>query len=123
MKTLFKILISLIFICFIATIVFITKYETTTNYITAKVIEKQTIEESSDIKSYLIFCKDRKEEYYTFINKDSVTHNKYNSTLIQNKIKIGHTYYFQTRGFTIKELSIYPNVFSIVEVSYESNFP
>lgn len=58
-------------------------------------------ERASDSSQYLVFAEDKNGESYVFKNTDKMLRGKFDSSNVQGKIKVDHTYRFTVIGFRI----------------------
>lgn len=80
---------------------------------TATVSEKQVIPRKEGF-SYLIFT-----DKGVLKNDDAMMSFKWNSSDVQNSIKVGGTYRFKTYGWRVPALSWYSNILEVTPVSAE----
>lgn len=71
--------------------------------------------ESTDSK-YLVFVDDVNGESRVFENTDTLLRLKWNSSNIQGKLKVGHTYKITVVGFRMSFMSMYENIIKVEEV-------
>lgn len=65
---------------------------------------------------YLIFADDVNGESMVFENTDTLLRLKWNSSNIQGKLKVGHTYKITVVGFRLSFMSMYENIIKVEEI-------
>lgn len=71
--------------------------------------------ESTESK-YLVFTDDVNGESRVFENTDTLFRLKWNSSNIQGKLKVGHTYKITVVGFRLSFMSMYENIIKVEEI-------
>ena len=90
------------------------EYSNTNSY-TVIVTDKQ-IKRKDEKDIYLVFTKLENGETRVFKNEDAFFKGKFNSSDVQAKLEIGHTYDIDTYGYRIPFMSMYENIFKVEEV-------
>ncbi len=79
-------------------------------------VTDKVVKNSKDESKYLIFTKDEDGNSQVFENVDSLLLTKFNSSDVYAQIEIGETYKFETRGYRVPLLSLYPNIVECEDV-------
>lgn len=90
------------------------EYSNTNNY-TVTITDKQ-VKRKDEEDIYLIFTKLENGETRVFRNEDAFFKGKFNSSDMQAKLEIGHTYDIDTYGYRIPFMSMYENIYKAEEV-------